>query len=127
MYVGFFIDILPMFFANMESANKNVLAVFIVICTIYVLLNIVFKLDNKIDRYLILGLYLLVLVIGLLRPDHQYFGETGGYSWNPFGFIFDIQGDTASLIVMIVNIIIFLPFYFLLLIQLFLVGFYQDF
>ncbi len=78
VYVGFFIDILPMFFANMESTNKNVLAVLIIIFTIYVLLNIVFKLDNKIDRYLILGLYLLVLVIGLLRPDQQYFGETGG-------------------------------------------------
>ncbi|WP_179123840.1 VanZ family protein [Paraliobacillus ryukyuensis] len=40
--------------------------------------------------------------------------KLGGDSWNLFRIIDDIRGDTASLIVMIINIIIFLPFYFLL-------------
>lgn len=114
LYVGFFMDILPMFFANMENIEKNILAIIIITLTVYVLLSIIFKLDTKIDRYLILVLYLLVLVLGLLRPDQQYFGEIGLYAWNPFGFISDIKGDTLSLIVMFINLLIFLPMYFLL-------------
>lgn len=114
LYVGFFMDILPMFFANMENIEKNILAILIITLTVYVLLSIIFKLDTKIDRYLILVLYLLVLVLGLLRPDQQYFGAVGLYAWNPFGFISDIKGDTLSLIVMIINLLIFLPMYFLL-------------
>lgn len=103
LYVGFFMDILPMFFANMENIEKNILAIIIITLTVYVLLSIIFK----IDRYLILVLYLLVLVLGLLRPDQQYFGEIGLYAWNPFGFISDIKGDTLSLIVMFINLLIF--------------------
>ena len=52
---------------NMENIEKIILAMLIVIFTIYILLKIVFKLDNKIDSYTILGLYLLVLILGLLR------------------------------------------------------------
>lgn len=114
LYIGFFMDILPMFFANMENIEKNILAIIIITLTVYVLLNIIFNLDTKIDRYLILVLYLLVLVLGLLRPDQQYFGKIGLYAWNPFGFISDIKGDTLSLIVMFINLLIFLPMYFFL-------------
>jgi len=114
LYVGFFMDMLPMFFANMESIDKNILAIIIVIFSIYLLLKIVFSLDTKVDRYLLFLLYVIVLVLGLLRPDQQNFGETGLYAWNPFGFISDIKGDFASMIVMVINLIIFLPMYFLL-------------
>ncbi|MGG3963979.1 VanZ family protein [Heyndrickxia faecalis] len=114
LYVGFFMDMLPRFFANMENIDKNILAIFIVIFSIYLLLKIVFSLDTKVDRYLLFLLYVIVLVLGLLRPDQQNFGETRLYAWNPFGFISDIKGDFASMIVMVINLIIFLPMYFLL-------------
>ncbi len=114
LYVGFFMDLLPRFLANMENVEKNILAIIIIILSIYTLLKIVLKLDTRVDRYLLFSLYILVLLLGLLRPDQQHFGETGLYSWNPVGFLSDIEGDTASLIVMIINLIIFMPMYFLL-------------
>lgn len=114
LYVGFFMNILPMFFANMENIEKNILAIFIITFTVYVLLSIIFNLDTKTDRYILLALYLLVLVLGLLRPDQQYSAEIGLYAWNPFGFISDIKSDNFSLIVMVINLLIFLPVYFLL-------------
>lgn len=114
LYAGFFINLLPRYFANMESIDKNILAIIIIILSIYTLLKIATNLDTKVDRYLLLLLYFLVLVMGLLRPDQQYFGETGLYAWNPFGFISDINGNSASTAVMVINLIIFLPMYFLL-------------
>ncbi|MCM3317719.1 VanZ family protein [Rummeliibacillus stabekisii] len=114
LYIGFFMNILPMFFANMENTEKNILAIFIITFTVYVLLSIIFNLDTKTDRYTLLALYLLVLVLGLLRPDQQYSAKIGLYAWNPFGFISDIQSDNFSLIVMVINLLIFLPMYFLL-------------
>ena len=105
LYVGFFMDLLPRFLANMENVEKNILAIIIIILSIYTLLKIVLKLDTRVDRYLLFSLYILVLLLGLLRPDQQHFGETGLYSWNPVGFLSDIEGDTASLIVMIINLI----------------------
>lgn len=114
LYAGFFMNLLPRFFANMESIDKNILAIIIIVLSIYTLLKITFNFDTKIDRYLLLLLYILVLVLGLLRPDQQDFGETGLYVWNPFGFISDIKGDSASMAVMVINLIIFLPMYFLL-------------
>lgn len=114
LYVGFFMDLLPRFFANMENIEKNILAILIIVFSIYVLIKIVLNLDTRVDRYLLLSLYILVLLLGLLRPDQQHFGETGGYAWNPVGFLSDIKGDTGSLIVMVINLIIFMPMYFLL-------------
>ncbi|WOV85750.1 hypothetical protein PGH26_07390 [Sporosarcina jeotgali] len=114
LYLGFFMDILPRFFANMENIEKNILAVLIIFLSIYTLLKILFNRDTSLDRYLLLGMYIIVLVLGLLRPDQKKFGDTGVYSWNPVGFLSDIKGDTGSLIVMLINIIIFMPMYFLL-------------
>lgn len=114
LYVKFFMDILPRFFANMENIEKNILALTIVILTVYTLLKIVLNQDTGIDQYLLLSLYVIVLLLGLLRPDQQNFGKTGLYDWNPFGFLSDIKGDTGSLIVMVINLIIFMPMYFLL-------------
>lgn len=114
IYVGFFMDLLPRFFANMENIEKNILAIIIIVLSIYTLIKIVLGFDTRVDRYLLLSLYILVLLLGLLRPDQQHFGETGLYSWNPVGFLSDIKGDTGSLIVMIINLIIFMPMYFLL-------------
>lgn len=114
IYFVFFMDMLPMFFANMENIEKNILAALIVIFTIYIVLKIIFSLDNKADKYLILGLYVLVLMLGLLRPDQQNFGNTGSVSWNPFSFIFDIRNDSLSTLILVINLIVFLPMYFLL-------------
>lgn len=114
LYVGFFMDLLPRFFANMENIEKNILAIIIIVLSIDTLLKIVLNLDTRVDRYLLLSLYILVLLLGLLRPDQQHFGVTGLYSWNPVGFLSDIEGDTGSLIVMAINLIIFMPMYFLL-------------
>lgn len=114
LYLTIFMNILPMFFSNMENIEKNILAILIIIFTIYILIAIAFNLDTKIERYVILFLYLIVLLLGLLRPDQSNFGETGIYSWNPFGFIFDVQNDDLSLIIMFINILIFVPMYFLL-------------
>lgn len=114
LYLTIFINILPMFFSNMENIEKNILAILIIIFTVYILIAIVFNLDTKVERYVILILYLIVLLLGLLRPDQSNFGETGIYSWNPIGFIFDVQNDDLSLIIMFINILIFVPMYFLL-------------
>lgn len=114
LYVEFFMDILPRFFANMENIEKNILALIIVIFSVYTLLKIVLNRDTGRDRYLLLSLYIIVLLLGLLRPDQQNFGETGLYDWNPLGFLSDIKDDTGSLIVTVINFIIFMPMYFLL-------------
>lgn len=114
LYVGFFMNLLPRLFANMENIEKNILAIIIIDLSIYILIKIVVNLDTRVDRYLLLSLYILVLLLGLLRPDQQHFGETGVYAWNPVGFLSDIKGDTGSLIVMIINLIIFMPMYFLM-------------
>lgn len=114
LYVGFFMNLLTRLFANMESIDKNILAVIVIVLSIYTLLKIACNLDTKVDRYLLLALYIFVLVLGLLRPDQQHFSGTGGYAWNPFGFISDIKGDTASMAIMVINLIIFLPMYFVL-------------
>lgn len=107
-------NLLPRFFANMENIEKNILAIVIIIFSIYILIKILLNLDTRVDLYLLLSLYILVLLLGLLRPDQQHFGETGLYAWNPVGFLSDIKGDTGSLIVMIINLILFMPMYFLL-------------
>jgi len=114
LYTGFFMDFLPRFFANMENIEKNILAIIIIVFSVYILIKIVLNLDTRLDRYLLLSLYILVLLLGLLRPDQQHFGDTGLYAWNPVGFLSDIKGDTGSLIVMVINLIIFMPMYFLL-------------
>ena len=98
----------------MENIEKIILAMLIVIFTIYILLKIVFKLDNKIDSYTILGLYLLVLILGLLRPDQEHYYATGLIELDPFGFISDIKTNESSIFVMLNNLIIFIPMYFLL-------------
>ncbi|GEK30448.1 hypothetical protein KZO01_07570 [Kurthia zopfii] len=113
-YLLFFVNILPMFFANMENIEKNILAILIIIFAHYSLLTIIFNVDQKIERILLFVLYLVVLIFGLLRPDQQNFGETGSFAWNPLGFVADIQNDNLSLIIMFINIAILIPMYFLL-------------
>lgn len=107
-------NLLPRFFGNMENIEKNILAILIIVATTYILLTILFKIDNKNERYVLLGLYLLVLILGLLRPDQQYRYATDIISLNPFGFISDIAVNEASFYVMVINLVIFVPFYFLL-------------
>lgn len=116
LYIGFLMDLLPRFFANMENIEKNIIAIIIIIISLFILLKIVFNLDKKFDQYLLFLLYVTVLILGLLRPDQQNFGENGVglYAWNPLGFTYDIKGDNASMIVMAINLVIFLPMYFLL-------------
>ncbi len=77
-------------------------------------MKIAFKLDTKIDRYSILALYLLVLVMGFLRLDQQIFSDIGSIALNPFGFVSDIKADETSILIMIINLVIFTPMYFLI-------------
>ena len=98
----------------MENIEKNILALSIIVSSIYLFFITILRIDTKIERFLFLSLYFIVLILGLLRPDQQHFGETGLYAWNPLGFLHDIQGNRASLIIMIINLVIFLPMYFLL-------------
>ncbi|MDJ0332682.1 VanZ family protein [Planococcus sp. S3-L1] len=114
LYVSFFMNLLPRFFGNMENIEKNILAVLIIVLTTYVLLLILLRIDSKKERYVLLGLYLLVLILGLLRLDPQHRYATGEIGLNPLGFISDISGDEASFYVMVINLVIFVPFYFLL-------------
>ena len=113
LYLGFFMNKLPLFFPNMENIEKNILALLILIVAIYILLKIVFLIDTKKDKYILLLLYLFILVIGLLRPDQKY-GEMGSFSLNPFGFISDIVANQNSILTLSINLIIFAPMYFLL-------------
>ena len=113
LYFGFFMDKLPLFFPNMENIEKNILALLILIVTIYILLKIVFLIDTKKDRYILLLLYLFILVLGLLRPDKKY-GEMGSLALNPFGFISDIEANQTSILTLAINLVIFAPMYFLL-------------
>jgi len=113
-YLLFFVNILPMFFANMENIEKNILAILIIIFAYYSLFTIIFNVDQKFEQILLLVLYIVVLIFGLLRPDQQNFGETGSFAWNPLGFVADIQNDNLSLLIMFINIAILIPMYFLL-------------
>ncbi|WP_211656144.1 VanZ family protein [Planococcus alpniumensis] len=114
LYVSFFMNLLPRFFGNMENIEKNILAVLIIVITTYILLLILLRIDSKKERYVLLGLYLLVLILGLLRLDPQHRYATGEIGLNPLGFISDISGDEAAFYVMAINLLIFVPFYFLL-------------
>ncbi len=114
LYLKFFINLLPMFFSNMENIEKNILAVLLIIFSTYLLINIALNLDNKLERYSILGIYLLILILGLLRPDNQISFKSGLINLNPLDFITDIKTDESSLPILIINLIIFVPMYFLL-------------
>ena len=113
LYFYFFINMLPRYFNNMESIEKNMLAYLIIVISIYILMKIVFRIDQKVDRYVLVGVYFLVLLLGLLRPDVNYKVDTF-VSWNPLGFLSAIRVNEASFYVMIINLIIFMPMYFLL-------------
>lgn len=69
LFFKVFFNILPVYFGNMESLNKNILAFFIMLLAIYILLKMVFNFQSKWDGYLLLFLYFFVVVLGLLRPD----------------------------------------------------------
>lgn len=114
LYLKFFMNLLPMFFANMENIEKNILAVLLIIFSTYLLINIVFNLDSKLERYSILGIYLFILILGLLRPDNQNSFKSGLINLNPFSFIADTMIDKSSFLIMMINLIIFVPMYFLL-------------
>lgn len=113
MYFGFLINMLPLFFANMESIEKNMLALVIVIASIYILLKMIVHVNSKADVYILVILYMFVLFLGLLRPDQIGAGERI-YSFNPIGFISDMQENRLSKTVFVINIVMFMPMYFLL-------------
>ncbi|ELY0461959.1 TPA: VanZ family protein [Listeria innocua] len=113
VYFRIFYNILPMYFGNMESLNKNVLAFGIVVLTLYILLKMVFKLQNKWDGYLLLLLYLFVLTIGLLRPDDSVSLESY-FNVNVMLILEDLRVNEASWSVLLINLVLFTPMYFLL-------------
>lgn len=76
LFFKVFFNILPVYFGNMESLNKNILAFFIMLLAIYILLKMVFNFQSKWDGYLLLFLYFFVVVLGLLRPDGAIYVET---------------------------------------------------
>jgi glycopeptide antibiotics resistance protein len=51
--------------------------------------------------------------MGLLRPDGRSVYNDEMIALNPFGFISDIKLNESSLSVLIINLIIFIPMYFL--------------
>lgn len=97
----------------MESLNKNILAFFIMLLAIYILLKTVFNFQSKWDGYLLLFLYFFVLVLGLLRPDGAIYVETM-INFNLMSFINDLQMNQISWLIFFINMIIFIPLYFLL-------------
>ncbi|MBK3493922.1 VanZ family protein [Viridibacillus sp. YIM B01967] len=113
LYINFLYYKLPRFFSNLDGMQKNALALLIVIFTFHVLIKIAFRIDVKFDRYLILGMYLFVLFVGLVRIDLE-FHVNSTIELNPFGFISDIAVNSMSIQVLVANICIFLPMYFLL-------------
>lgn len=97
----------------MESLNKNILVFFIMLLAIYILLKTVFNFQSKRDEYLLLFLYFFVLVLGLLRPDGAIYVETM-INFNLMSFINDLQMNQISWLIFFINMIIFIPLYFLL-------------
>ncbi|MBC6141346.1 hypothetical protein HB796_12290 [Listeria welshimeri] len=97
----------------MESLNKNILVFFIMLLAIYILLKTVFNFQSKWDGYLLLFLYFFVLVLGLLRPDGAIYVETM-INFNLMSFINDLQMNQISWLIFFINMIIFMPLYFLL-------------
>ncbi|WP_228475049.1 VanZ family protein [Listeria welshimeri] len=113
LFFKVFFNILPVYFGNMESLNKNILAFFIMLLAIYILLKMVFNFQSKWDGYLLLFLYFFVLVLGLLRPDGAIYVETM-INFNLMSFINDLQMNQISWLKFFINMIIFMPLYFLL-------------
>lgn len=113
LYLGYFINMLPRFFNNMENIEKNILAYIIIIWSVYTFMKILFRIDKQMDGYILLCLYFVVLLFGLLRQGINYSIDSS-VSWNPFGFMLDIHTNEASFYVMLINLIIFMPMYFLL-------------
>ncbi|WP_228471883.1 VanZ family protein [Listeria welshimeri] len=113
LFFKVFFNILPVYFGNMESLNKNILAFFIMLLAIYILLKMVFNFQSKWDGYLLLFLYFFVLVLGLLRSDGAIYVETM-INFNLMSFINDLQMNQISWLILFINMIIFMPLYFLL-------------
>ncbi|MGE7772609.1 VanZ family protein [Viridibacillus arvi] len=113
LYVNYLYYKLPRFFPNLDGLQKNGLALLIVIFTFYVLIKIVFRIDREFDQYLLFGMYLFVLFVGLVRIDRE-FSVDSTIELNPFGFISDITVNPMSIQVLVVNLFIFLPMYFIL-------------
>ncbi|WP_260448459.1 VanZ family protein [Listeria innocua] len=113
VYFRIFYNILPMYFGNMESLNKNVLAYVVVVLTLYILLKMVFKLQNKWDGYSLLLLYSFVLIIGLLRSDASVSLESY-FNVNVMRILEDLRVNEASWAVLLINLVLFTPMYFLL-------------
>lgn len=113
VYFRVFYNILPIYFGNMESLNKNILAYGIVVFTLYILLKMVFQLHNKWDGYLLLLMYLFVLIIGLLRPDSSV-SLASYFNVNVMLILEDLRSNEASWSVLFINLVLFTPMYFLL-------------
>ncbi|WP_228474447.1 VanZ family protein [Listeria welshimeri] len=113
LFFKVFFNILPVYFGNMESLNKNILAFFIMLLAIYILLKMVFNFQSKWDGYLLLFLYFFVVVLGLLRQDGAIYVETM-INFNLMSFINDLQMNQISWLIFFINMIIFMPLYFLL-------------
>lgn len=113
LYLKFFLNLLPIYFGGMESINKNVVAYVFVLVTVYILLKMVFGLYNKWDGIILFSLYIVVLTLGLLRPDGSI-GVESYINLNPMQLISDLQTNSVSWLILYINIILFMPMYFLL-------------
>lgn len=113
LYLKFFLNLLPIYFGGMESINKNVVAYIFVLVTVYILLKMVFGLYNKWDGIILFSLYIVVLTLGLLRPDGSI-GVESHINLNPMQLISDLQTNSVSWLILYINIILFMPMYFLL-------------
>ena len=66
LYVSFFYDTLPMFFSNMENIEKNILALVIVITTIFIFIRMVLNVEITLERYIIFIFYVSFLPLCLV-------------------------------------------------------------
>ncbi|EAC7240879.1 hypothetical protein VL69_02235 [Listeria monocytogenes] len=112
-FIKFFYNILPVYFGNMESLDKNILAFVIILLTLYILLKMTFRVHNKWDGYILFFLYVFVLVLGLLRPDGAIELESF-VNLNPMQLVYDVQENSVSWLILFINFVMFMPMYFLM-------------
>ncbi|EEO3824308.1 hypothetical protein H8965_000443 [Listeria monocytogenes] len=123
-FIKFFYNILPVYFGNMESLDKNILAFVIILLTLYILLKMTFRVHNKWDGYILFFLYVFVLVLGLLRPDGAIELESF-VNLNPMQLVYDLQENSVSWLILFINFVMFMPMYFLMMFIPFLNTFFK--
>ncbi|MEE0452660.1 MAG: VanZ family protein [Peptacetobacter sp.] len=80
---------------------------FLITCAIFLVLKIFFHDFHKIDAYILMGIYVAILIVGLLFRDVSI----RGIEFNPLAFISDFQKDFRSIYPNLMNIFGFIPFY----------------